>query len=127
MPHSASKTAVVEFFGDGEKTFDLVDDQWRLLIELETTVGSVMSYFGRLRDGKFRVVELRETIRLGLIGGGTSPADAHRLVSAYFDRHPVTETLPIALAVSAAALFGAPDDGTVIETAEPEQEVSNAD
>lgn len=112
MPNrDGSKTAITDFFGDGEHTFDIVDPKWALLKELQEKVGSVLPFFHRLRAGNFFVDDLRELIRLGLIGGGTSPMDAARLVGAYFDLHPITSTLPIAIAITGAALYGVDDDG----------------
>jgi hypothetical protein len=107
-----SKTSITEFFGDAEYPFDLVDKGWKLVGELEKTVGSVLPFFHRLRSGDIRANELRETIRLGLIGGGLPPARAFALLDLYFDRSPLTEHLPLAIAVSGAALFGAGEEPT---------------
>lgn len=116
MPNrDGSRTSVVEFFGDGEHTFDLVDKDWALLIELERAVGPILPFFGRLREGNFKVADLRETIRLALIGGGKSPKDAFRLVGTYFDMNPVGEHLPLAIAITGAAVFGVSDDTATSE------------
>ncbi|WP_194273769.1 MULTISPECIES: gene transfer agent family protein [Rhizobium] len=115
MPYlDGKRTAITEFFGDLEYTFDIVDEGWKMLTELERAVGSILPFFNRLRAGNFLVNELREVIRLSLIGGGQSPRDAARLVETYFDMNPVTESLHIAMAVSGAALFGTSEDGKVL-------------
>lgn len=112
MPNrDGSKTAITAFFGDAEQTFDIVDDKWALAMELESKVGSILKFFYRLRAGDFLVADLRELIRLSLIGGGKSPSDAARLVGTYFDMHPIAETMPIAIAITGAALYGLDEDG----------------
>lgn len=55
---------------------------------------------------------LRETIRLGLIGGGTAPATAAELVATYVDGQPIdpvkdpSSTLKTAVAILKAVHFG---------------------
>lgn len=118
MPNrDGSRTSVKHFFGDGEHDFDIVDAKWSLLIELEKTVGSVLPFFHRMQAGDFRVTELRELIRLALIGGGKTPGEAHRLVGTYFDLSPIAEHLPLAVAITGAALFGVDPDGEVVNDA----------
>ncbi len=114
MPNNdGSRTAIVEFFGDAEHTFDIVNPGWSLLEELQKKVGSILPFFYRLRAGDFLVGDLRELLRLSLIGGGKSPKDAAALVGTYFDLTPLTDHLPTAIAITGAALFGVSDDGKV--------------
>lgn len=63
----------------------------------------------RLLNGEWRVADVRETIRLGLIGGGMGVVQADRLVDdmASVDIAP---SVPVAMAVVAAALRGAPEE-----------------
>ena len=51
-----------------------------------------------------KLQEISEVIRIGLIGGGTKPADALALVRRYVDQRPVDESRDIAYAVGLAAL-----------------------
>ncbi len=95
---------VVEFFGDGERRLAL---PLPIMRELEAKLGSgPMEIFNRIRGGTFRADDIRETIRLGLVGGGATPSDAGRLVGTYFDKAPIADYAPLALDVLLAALYG---------------------
>ena len=64
------------FFGDGERNFLLTPE---LIVELERKTGAgIGSLCRRLFAGEFKHAEITETIRLALIGGGTSPKEAGR-------------------------------------------------
>lgn len=54
--------------------------------------------------------ELREVIRLGLIGGGTRLELVPGLVKRYVDERPLLESRPVAQAILGTALLGVPDD-----------------
>ncbi|WP_411837034.1 gene transfer agent family protein [Paracoccus sp. ME4] len=85
------------FFGDGERSFTLNDP---MITELERLTGTgIGGLFLRLTRSDFRLVDLVEIIRLGLIGGGTNPEDAARLVETYARHRPIGEILPLALDV----------------------------
>ncbi len=60
----------------------------------------------RIMAGEWRVDDLRETIRLGLIGGGMEPAKALPLVIRYVENRPLLESVRPALAVLSAVLSG---------------------
>lgn len=91
-------------FGDGDQTFRLALAQ---LLELqEKADAGPMELLARLRGISWRVQDVRETVRLGLIGGGMSPPDALRLVQRYVDGRPLLESVPIAALVLMAALQG---------------------
>lgn len=64
---------------------------------------------GRL-GGKARINDVRETIRLGLIGGGMSAIDAMRLVRKHVDNRPALESVLLAYSILAAVLRGVPGD-----------------
>lgn len=64
----------------------------------------------RLTTGHWRVDDVFQTIRLGLIGGGMAQADANRLVDATFKSHKLMQFRPTAQAILVAALIGDPDD-----------------
>lgn len=101
--------SVTTFWADGEYTFRLAIGQLRELQE-KTGVGPYKLY-ERLIRGEWRADDVREAIRLGLIGGGLKPADAHKLVGDHFDQYgmPLIDHVPAALEIMAAALIG-PDD-----------------
>lgn len=82
------------FFGDLERPFALTDP---MLIELETITGQGVGglYMGMVAMN-YSVAVLPEIIRLGLIGAGTAPQEAKRLVDAYAVNRPLSEIFPIA-------------------------------
>lgn len=92
------------FFGDGEKTFALASDQ---ILELERTtgasIGAIWSQFMALQPGFANIIEV---IRLGLIGGGTSPKEAKALVDAYARPTPIIESFSLAFDILAARWNG---------------------
>jgi hypothetical protein len=92
--------------------------------------------FGRICFNVFTGVDysyvmLRETIRLGLIGGGTPPVEAKKLVDFYVDGQPVdptgdpSSTLKTATAILKAAHFGW-EDLPEAPQGEPEKKATGA-
>ena len=100
-------TPHVQFFGDKEREFQLNPT---LLLELERLVGAgAWGIARRLFAGEAFAQEVRETIRLGLVGGGETPQRAAELVETYLAATPYAETYGIASAVMLAAMHGAPE------------------
>lgn len=66
---------------------------------------SLLRSFG----GDWRVEDIRETIRLGLIGGGTTPTDASIAVKAYVDPRPLSEFIGLASSIILKSLSGDED------------------
>ena len=65
------------FFGDSEHTFALTDD---MIAELERlSKAGIGALYMRALNLQFTIADLVETIRLGLIGGGTAPEQAAQL------------------------------------------------
>lgn len=92
------------FFGTGERAFALPD---AMVIELERlTETGIGALFVRLSRNDFHLSHLIEVIRLGLIGGGTNPEEAARLVDTYARQRPIGEILPLALDVLDARWSG---------------------
>lgn len=91
-------------FGDGVYAFRLGIGEWRELQE-KCNCGP-QELFERILLRRWKVDDLREAIRLGLIGGGTSPVEALKLVARYVDKRPLLETVPLACDVIAASLKG---------------------
>src|SRR5665213_1223870 len=97
------------FFGDGEHDFRITPE---LVIELERKTGAgIGGLCRRLFAGDFRHADVIETIRLALIGGGTSPKDADSLVAAYAVVRPLAETYPLAVTILETLWFGAKKGG----------------
>lgn len=70
-------------FADGEYTFRLGNDQ---IYELEAKCGiGIFAIPFRLAGNAGYYNDVRETIRLGLIGGGADASTALRLVRSYID------------------------------------------
>ena len=93
------------FFGDGERDFLLSDP---MIAELEAKTGTgIGALFLRLTRNDFRLADLTEIIRLGMIGANTDPQEASRLVETYARNRPLTEILPLALDVITARWMGA--------------------
>lgn len=121
-------------FGDGPQRFRLTIGGAEELEEKCDAGVSVIA--SRLATGAWRLRDVRETIRLGLIGGGMEPTRAlimlDRYCSAGLDQHR-----RLALAILSPLLFGVPDDppgksgagrrkrrAAPAETAEPASEPS---
>lgn len=82
------------FFGDGEKTFALACEQ---IIELERKTGAgIGTLYQQFVTAQFRFSDALEVVRLGLIGGGTSPIKASELIEAYAKPTPVVEVFGLA-------------------------------
>ena len=64
----------------------------------------------RLHDGTWRLKDISATIRLGLIGGGLTPAEALRLTRTYVEARPPLENLIFAQGILGAGVMGAPDE-----------------
>lgn len=94
-------------FGDGEHPFRL--GVMTELRELQDLCGAgPMVIYRRLTEGEWKVPDVRETIRLGLIGGGMSAPEALKLVRRYVesDSTALAELVPTAAVILAACLFG---------------------
>jgi hypothetical protein len=75
----------------------------------------------------WRIQDVSQVLRLGLIGGGLEPLKALRLVREYVEMRPPMENLLHAQAVLSAALMGAPDEAlkkSATEEERPESEAS---
>jgi hypothetical protein len=95
-------------WGDGEHVFRLRIGELREL-EAKRDAGAFQVCM-RLNDGTWRVDDIIETLRLGLIGGGAAAPFALGLVAKYAGPTTYAENAIYARNVLAAALFGVPDD-----------------
>lgn len=99
-------TAHTAFFGDGEYSFRLTP---ALRIELEGKCGAgLLAICQRVFHRQCSQAEIAETIRLALIGGGTTPKRADELIAAYVADRPLSETYPLAAKILERVWFGAP-------------------
>lgn len=96
-------------WGDGEHKFNIAKIGQVLELEEKCDAG-VATIMQRLRTGTFFFNDFRETLRLGLIGGGLAPPDAMRLVRRYVDERPWQESVLPAQAILMRAMIGVPGD-----------------
>ena len=96
-------------FGPGTYCFRLA---WGQLASLqEACDAGPYVILDRLMNGTWRVNDIRETIRYGLIGGGSvTPSEALKLVREYVEARPPIESLLTAQAILSAGLMGAPEE-----------------
>lgn len=95
-------------FGDGIHDFRLRIGE---LEELqEKCDAGPEEIFTRLLSTSWRVADIRETLRLGLIGGGMAPTPALVMISRYASEGSLTEWRPLAANIIAASINGAPDE-----------------
>jgi hypothetical protein len=95
-------------WADGDYVFRL---GWGELAELqEKTDAGPYVVLQRLLSGQWRIEDISNVIRLGLIGGGLEPPKALRLVRTYVEARPPLENHPVAYAVLSAGLMGAEDE-----------------
>lgn len=101
-----SERSITRLFGDAEYRFCITS---KVVTELEAQTGAgIGALFRRMIAGEFRNADIIHTLRLGLIGGGTSPHDAARLVRTYVEDRPFAETYPLAVDVLDALYSGVP-------------------
>ncbi len=105
MSRSARFTGV---FGDGKQEFQLNIGE---LEELqEKTDAGPEEVFDRLAQGRWKVADIRDTIRLGLKGAGMDPMRALVMVERYAAPGNLAPLKALAQNIIAAALIGAPDE-----------------
>ncbi|MEI4482234.1 MULTISPECIES: gene transfer agent family protein [unclassified Phyllobacterium] len=104
-----SRDASIELnFGDGTYTFRL---GWGELAKVqEACDAGPYVVLQRLYDNSWRLNDIREVIRWGLIGGETKPGEALKLVRDYVEERPPLESVLFAQAILSAALQGAPEE-----------------
>lgn len=95
-------------FADGLYAFRLGIDQ---LVEHDRLCDAGPEFcMEALYGSSWRVPYVRETIRLGLIGGGTDPMTALALAAAYCGPGQLVGCKALAISILGAALVGAPDE-----------------
>lgn len=94
-------------FADGDYDFALPYDR---VNEYEEKHGSLYVSLHRLLQFRdLPRLQLRELVRLALIGAGMSPMDALVRVKRYVDDRPSMENVELAGQIMEAALFGSPE------------------
>ena len=104
-----SRSGAIELaWNGGTHSFRLAIGEWVKLQE-KCDCGPP-ELLARLMEKRWRIDDLREPIRLGLIGGGLAPVEANRLVADWVDARPFAENVPLARAIVLASLVGAPGE-----------------
>lgn len=118
------RDARIEFdWADGTYSFRLA---WGQLGELqEKCDAGPYVVLQRLHSGAWRIEDITNIIRLGLIGGGLQPSAALKLVRAYVEDRPPMENLIPAQVVLSAALMGAPEENVGESDAASQKESSS--
>lgn len=107
-------------WGDGPQRFkfgigqfrELQDNVNRRRLAIGGPMVGPMSLANALRTNDAWPDDIRDVLRLGLIGGGMKPAEAHRLMTHYFDPIPPMENMRPAFVVLIAGLVGAPGEAS---------------
>lgn len=88
----------------------------------ETCRAGLAMIHARLLSDAWGVQDVREPIRLGLIGGGMKAEDALRVVKVHVDDNPngLAPSALLAAAIVHAAIYGAPADDAVGKKEAPE-------
>lgn len=97
----------------GDTTLDWADGTYSFrlslagAIELEEKCDAPIAVIhGRLVSGAYKITDVRETIRIGLIGGGADPVKALNLVRKYVDDRPLAESWIIARVIMGGLFHG---------------------
>jgi len=96
-------------WADGEHKFNIAKLKCVLELEEKCDAG-VAEIFQRIRNGRWKYNDIRETLRLGLIGSGMLPDRALMLIQRYVDDRPWSENVLPAQAVLIAAMVGVQGD-----------------
>ena len=119
MSRSAKVTAP---FGDGVYTFQL-DIAGLEELDEKCDAGPEEQYH-RINEGRWRVRDIREPIRIGLVRGGTDPMRALALVARYAAEGYLADLKPLAMNILGAAILGSPEEDKDIPPGEMKGETS---
>lgn len=99
------------------------------LFSLEEECGAgIALIYHRLLHGTYSIKDVREPIRLGLIGGGKKPDEAMAKVKAHVDANPngLAPSAAVAQAILFVVLFGKPPEHLEKKTTEAAEKASSA-
>jgi hypothetical protein len=111
-------------FADGTYHFRLA---WGELSKLQEACNAgPYVVLDRLISGRWRVEDIGEVVRLGLIGGGLEPVKALKLVREYVQDRPPLESLVLAQRVLGAAVVGVAEEEVGKKSAAADREGSES-
>ncbi len=96
-------------WGDGPHKFNIAKIKSVLELEEKCEAG-IAEIFQRIRSDRWHINDVRETLRISLIGGGMTPDKALSLINRYCDDRPWAESLQPAMLIIMAAMVGVPGD-----------------
>lgn len=100
-------------FAGRERNFQLrLGEIEQLEVACKAGIGEIAL---RLTTGMYRLADVRETIRLGLVGGGESEPSSTALVMGSFDLQPILPFVPLAALIISACLAGVESPKEVAE------------
>lgn len=107
-PFSIRSGRIEEFVGTDVFPLELKIKELRLLqASLDSGPSAILT---RLQYGEWKVDDIIETVRLGLIGGGMGHQEAKRLTEEYVCQGYLLQYLPHAIKVLMASLIGDTED-----------------
>jgi hypothetical protein len=106
MPNRDAR--ITEDFADGTYEFCMNYGAIRMLQEARDM--GPLFIWGLLEANAWRVEDIREIIRCGLIGGGMAPVKANKMVTMYVEERPIMENAALARRILGAGLIGAPEE-----------------
>lgn len=80
--------------------------------------------YRRISEGRWRLRDLREPIRIGLVRGGLDPMRALALTSRYAAEGYLADLKPLVLNILGGALVGAPEEDKDVLSGENQGETS---
>lgn len=99
-------------WADGKHKFNVAIFDQAFELEEKCNAG-LHEIFERITARRWRVTDILETIRIGLIGGGAEPPKALKLVRRYVEGRPWSESVPVARIILLAAIVGVEGDNDV--------------
>lgn len=106
MPNRDAR--ITEDFADGTYDFCMNYGAIRLLQEARDM--GPLFIWGLIEANAWRVEDIREIVRCGLIGGGMAPIRALKMVTMYVEERPIMENVGLARKILGAGLIGAPEE-----------------
>lgn len=110
---------VIRYWAGRERTFRLSLGE---IMDLEEALSkqAIGVTFQKLASGQFSVMDVHETVRIGLIGGGESVIEAKRLMGSHFEGQPLTESAGIALDILIGVMTGVEQSDNAEKIEEPQ-------
>lgn len=117
---SRDASIVLDWAGGPEEQFRLA---WGELAKLqEACDAGPFVILQRLNTGTWRIEDIANVIRWGLVGAGKTPAEASKLVRLYVEARPPMENRLTAYLILAAGVAGAPEEGLEKKSAAPDRD-----